>query len=78
MRKLIILSLLSCITLGSKSVSPLPPSPTYVYVCTGPYADKYHSRPNCSGLNRCSGEVVKITLAEAKKGQWKLPCQKCH
>lgn len=51
---------------------------TYVYVCTGPQAEKYHSKPNCRGLNRCSGDIKRITLSEAKKGPWKTPCKVCH
>lgn len=30
-----------------------------VYICTGPKARKYHSNPNCRGLNRCSGSIKK-------------------
>lgn len=30
-----------------------------VYICTGPYATKYHSTPECKGLNRCSGAYLR-------------------
>ncbi len=51
---------------------------TYVYVCTGPQAEKYHSKSDCGGLNKCSGDIKRITLSEAKKGPWKTPCKVCH
>ena len=53
----------------------VPPA-TYVYVCTGPYAKKYHSHENCTGLNACSGEKVKITLEQAERNG-KTPCKTC-
>ena len=42
-------------------------SDTYVYVCTGSSATRYHLAKDCRGLSYCSKEVVKITLSDAKK-----------
>lgn len=50
---------------------------TYVYICTGPKAEVYHSTPKCSGLNRCSDEVVKVSLSKAKK-MGRRACKKCY
>lgn len=44
-----------------------------VYICTGPHATKYHSTPYCSGLNKCSGNVV----ARSNTGGYS-PCARCH
>jgi hypothetical protein len=42
-------------------------SSSTVYICTGPKAKVYHSVSTCRGLNRCSGNVVSVTLAKAEK-----------
>jgi len=44
----------------------------YVYVCNGPSSKAYHYTPNCKGLQKCSKQVVKITLEEAKEKGRKL------
>lgn len=38
-----------------------------VYICTGPKAKSYHRKPDCRGLNKCSGKVKCVTLGEARK-----------
>lgn len=48
-----------------------------VYICTGPKATKYHSRSNCRGLNRCSGEVVAIPMDKAQRKGYS-PCRICY
>ena len=50
---------------------------TYVYICTGGYAAKYHAKATCRGLNNCRGKVVKISVEEAKK-QGRTPCSICN
>jgi len=50
---------------------------TMVYICTGPYASVYHSTPNCSGLNRCSGNIVKVSLKHAR-AMGRRACSKCY
>lgn len=47
-----------------------------VYICTGPYATKYHSTPECKGLNRCSGDVVKMSMDKAKESGY-TACKIC-
>lgn len=47
-----------------------------VYICAGRYAKKYHRRPNCRGLNNCSGGVIKIELEKAR--EYKTPCSICY
>lgn len=49
----------------------------YVYVCTGPGAEKYHFTPYCSGLNRCSGDIVKMKLSRAKR-IYSGACRRCY
>lgn len=36
-----------------------------VYICTGPTAYAYHYNSNCSGLNRCSGQVKELSENKA-------------
>ena len=40
---------------------------TYVYICTGPKAEKYHKTDRCRGLNRCSADIKKVSLDEANE-----------
>lgn len=51
---------------------------SYVWICMGPKAYAYHSRRSCSGLNRCSCEIKKVTLAEAKRLGRGKRCGKCY
>lgn len=48
-----------------------------VYICTGPKAAVYHRTKHCSGLNRCSGDIVSVSLSKAK-GMGRRPCKKCY
>ena len=48
-----------------------------VYVCTGPTASTYHKSNRCSGLNRCSGDVIPVSLSKAKQ-MGRRPCRKCY
>ena len=48
-----------------------------VYICTGRTAKRYHKTENCQGLSRCSGEVRKVTIDEAK-AMHRTPCHWCY
>jgi len=48
-----------------------------VYICTGPKARKFHSSPNCRGLNRCSGSIKSLSLSAAKSRGFS-PCKICY
>lgn len=48
-----------------------------VYVCTGPSAYRYHSRSSCRGLNRCSDDIERITISEARD-LGRTPCGYCY
>ncbi len=39
---------------------------TSVYICVSETAKKYHYDKNCRGLNKCSHEIKKVTLSDAK------------
>ena len=38
-----------------------------VYICKGPSSKVYHKSDRCKGLSRCSTEVFKVTVEDAKK-----------
>ena len=57
--------LLSFIVSVMLSTSSSPTTDT-VYICNGPQSTRYHLKENCSGLNRCSTEVQKVTIKQAK------------
>ena len=48
-----------------------------VYICTGPKAKVYHRTARCSGLNRCSGDIVSVSLEKAKQ-MGRRACKKCY
>ncbi len=50
---------------------------TYVYICTGKSAKRYHKTKDCKGLNKCKGEIKKVTLAYAESID-KTPCKLCY
>ena len=47
-----------------------------VYVCTGSYAKRYHTKQHCRGLQRCTGETMEISLQEAEE-EGRTPCKIC-
>ena len=51
---------------------------TYVYVCNSSGAYAYHSSKTCRGLNRCTHEILKVTLEDAVKIYKKKPCKICE
>lgn len=46
-----------------------------VYICTGHYAQCYHSDSICKGLNTCNGDIIAIPLDKASKNY--RPCKIC-
>jgi hypothetical protein len=49
-----------------------------VVICTGEYARVYHSRENCTGLNNCRGEIIKVYQSDAiNKYKLQRPCCVC-
>lgn len=51
---------------------------TIVYICTGVYAEKYHSRINCTGLNNCKGSIIPIDFFTAVNSNNRTPCCICY
>lgn len=37
-----------------------------VYLCNGPSSKVYHRSENCKGLNRCSTQILKVSLSTAR------------
>lgn len=72
MKKLLLSLALSAIALSTSSSNG-----ETVYICTGPKAEVYHSRTNCRGLNRCSGDVKKVTLSKAIE-MGRRACKICY
>ena len=77
MKKLLLFAAMAMAFTSADMPQPTQEQTSYVYVCTGPSAKRYHRTPNCSGLSRCSREVKKITLQETEK-KGRTPCQKCY
>lgn len=51
-------------------------SANYVFICTGEKAKRYHLDRNCSGLSRCSKEIIEVTIEEAES-KGRTPCKIC-
>jgi len=49
-----------------------------VYVCSGDYAKKYHSRSNCTGLNNCQGELYYMDSYTAINKYRREACCVCY
>lgn len=48
-----------------------------VYICTGTHSTVYHKTNNCRGLNRCKGDIKKITKKSAENN-YRRPCKICY
>ena len=51
---------------------------TYVYICNSNTAYAYHSTKSCRGLNRCSHDILKVSLSEAVNTYRRRPCKICE
>lgn len=62
---------------GYSAIKQVQEQTTYVYICTGSCATKYHCRSNCRGLGNCKGAIKKIAEYDAvKSGRTK--CKICY
>lgn len=53
--------------LSAYTLTLLPSQSTTAYICVSPTAKKYHYSKSCSGLQKCTHEIRKTTVDEAKK-----------
>jgi len=51
---------------------------TYVYVCNSYTAYAYHSSQSCRGLNRCTHEIVQVSLSDAMNKYKRTACKICY
>jgi hypothetical protein len=59
-------------------IKPVFAKAEYVYICNSTTAYAYHSIKDCSGLNRCTHEILKITKDEAVDKYGRKPCKVCY
>ena len=52
-------------------------SENYVYICRSHTAYVYHSSPNCTGLRKCTHDVIKVTLKGAIDKYSRRACKLC-
>lgn len=87
MKKLLSLLLLFClVSVVSDARAPrastvhpvIVPKEAYVYICISSSSYAYHSNRDCRGLNRCTHEIRKVTLEDAKDKYSKKPCKICY
>lgn len=49
-----------------------------VYVCDSSTSVAYHQKKNCSGLNRCTHEIITVTKTKAIDTYGKRACKICY
>ena len=68
-------------TYGSFPLSTTRPNSTpvvdSVYLCFSGSAYAYHRTLHCTGLNRCTHEIGKVSSADAVKKYGRKPCGYC-
>ncbi|MDR1346883.1 MAG: hypothetical protein LBJ63_00410 [Prevotellaceae bacterium] len=75
--KPLLLALFICVSaLGQPQEQTKSDKETYVLICASKNAYAYHKH-ECKGLKKCSHEVKKITLKEAKEKGYKA-CGYCY
>lgn len=50
---------------------------TEVYICDNPSAVAYHKSEYCRGLQKCTHEILKVSLTEAAARKLR-PCKICY
>ena len=50
---------------------------TYVYICEGKHATKYHRYENCRGLGNCRSCISKVKKSTAESNG-RTPCALCY
>ena len=57
-------------------------SPVYakdsVYICYSSTSYAYHSSLRCRGLNRCTHQIIKVSLEDARDKYHHRPCKICE
>jgi hypothetical protein len=48
-----------------------------VFICTGEYAEVYHSNKNCRGLNNCKSDIDEVNKSYAINYKSRRPCCIC-
>lgn len=76
-----LIAVMAFVTLASFDMMPpqcvVSGGETYVYICTGPQSKRYHKTTECKGLERCSKDIKKVTLAHAED-MGRTPCKICY
>lgn len=73
----LLLLLFLILTPNEGEVGDVCSSDVTVYICTGPQSKKYHATKDCRGLNKCSEDIISVSLAKAKS-MGRGPCGICY
>ena len=80
MKTAIIMALLLFMTggsVGADAPHETESTATMVYICTGGNSIRYHKTSGCKGLSNCSGDIIKISIEEAKQ-MGRTACKICY
>ena len=80
MRKLALLFTISTLFSFTTPVrtNPVHVKAEYVYICNSTTAYAYHKIKDCSGLDRCTHEIKKVTKDEAINDYGRRACKVCY
>jgi hypothetical protein len=88
MKKILIILLLITSSIGFISISDRTnsnsklattfPIENSVYICNSSGAYAYHSSTNCSGLNRCTHTIIKVSVKDAVEKYRRRACKLCY
>ncbi len=76
MKRIFLTGLLTFMLLSPSTGGQITVADRTVYICTGGYSKRYHSTPDCGGLNNCKGDIKAISLSSAQK-KGRTPCKIC-
>ncbi|HTF06245.1 MAG TPA: hypothetical protein VK826_19575 [Bacteroidia bacterium] len=63
---------------SAQPVGKLQTTEVYVYICNSEGSVAYHNKTNCKGLQKCTHEVLTVTLADAQGKYSRRACKLCY
>ena len=76
MKRFLLTGLLTFMLFSPSTGGQIAVADRTVYICTGSYSKRFHSTPDCKGLNNCKGVIKSISMSSAKN-MGRTPCKVC-
>ena len=75
---IVFLSLAGALFTSARPAQKLRALVVYVYICNSEGSVAYHSTTDCKGLNKCTHEVLTVTLDDAVDKYKRRACKLCY